>query len=200
MLTFSRYPEPEAEERPMEATWTENAGGMKYLPHALWILFLVSIGVFLGQSPMGWLLMAAIAFLIFPKFWENREEQGKRSFLGLRITIATLFTVYAASAAWQRMGEPSPFVGVEAKAAVAASLRDPSSAEFRNIMAGTHATCGEVNGRNAYGAYAGFKRFVYEGGIVRIEPEQPIAADVQQMTAYYNAVAEFSRASQRCYG
>ncbi|HQS97325.1 MAG: hypothetical protein B7X90_11180 [Novosphingobium sp. 17-62-19] len=83
--------------------------------------------------------------------------------------------------------------------AVASKLRDPSSAEFRNIMQGSSATCGEVNGKNALGAYVGFKPFVYVRGIVLLEPEQPITANVEQMTAYYNAVAEFSRTRRRCY-
>lgn len=41
------------------------------------------------------------------------------------------------------------------------SLRDPDSAQFRNVSGG----CGEVNAKNAYGAMAGFEPFY-----VRVTP------------------------------
>jgi hypothetical protein len=97
---------------------------------------------------------------------------------------------------------PDGFGGVpysEAKAAVAANLRDPGSADFRNMLGSTSAVCGEVNGKNGFGAFAGFKRFVFADDTVTFEPEMPVAADVPGMTAYYQASATFSRVSQRCY-
>ncbi|WKD29560.1 hypothetical protein NDQ72_06345 [Halomonas sp. KG2] len=57
----------------------------------------------------------------------------------------------------------------KAKADVSNELRDPSSAEFRNINEIKKTSvlelevvtvCGEVNGKNAYGGYVGFQRFV----------------------------------------
>lgn len=52
--------------------------------------------------------------------------------------------------------------------AVLAELRDPSSAQFRNVRRiqhenGTTQFCGEVNARNGFGGMAGFKRF--EAGV-----------------------------------
>lgn len=39
-------------------------------------------------------------------------------------------------------------------------MRDPESVQFRNErIAGDGWLCGELNGKNAYGAYSGFKRF-----------------------------------------
>lgn len=35
-------------------------------------------------------------------------------------------------------------------------LKDPGSAEFRN----QHGFCGEVNSKNSYGGFVGFKRFI----------------------------------------
>lgn len=35
-------------------------------------------------------------------------------------------------------------------------LKDPASAEFRN----QHGLCGEVNSKNSFGGYVGFKRFI----------------------------------------
>lgn len=85
------------------------------------------------------------------------------------------------------------------EAAVAADLRDPSSAQFRNIKQGPSATCGEVNGKNALGAYVGFRPFVYVGGIVLLEPERPIASDAQTMTVYYKAAGTYATAERGCY-
>lgn len=39
---------------------------------------------------------------------------------------------------------------------VQANLKDPKSAEFRNQKS----LCGEVNAKNSFGAYTGFKRFI----------------------------------------
>lgn len=51
-----------------------------------------------------------------------------------------------------------------ARQAVTDKLRDPSSAQFRNVRRIEHSNgstmfCGEVNGRNAYGGMSGFQRF-----------------------------------------
>lgn len=39
---------------------------------------------------------------------------------------------------------------------VSSHLKDPSSAQFRNQIG----FCGEVNSKNSFGAYTGFKRFI----------------------------------------
>lgn len=57
-----------------------------------------------------------------------------------------------------------------ARQAVVSKLRDPSSAQFRNVRRIEHSNgstmfCGEVNGRNAYGGMSGFQRF--EAGVDR---------------------------------
>src|SRR5690554_4750296 len=60
----------------------------------------------------------------------------------------------------------------EAKKAVSEGMRDPRSAEFRNIRHSDHqgnrVVCGEVNGRNAFGAMAGFEQFMYLSPLVRV--------------------------------
>lgn len=75
--------------------------------------------------------------------------------------------------------------------AVLDELRDPASAQFRRVRRimhgnGTTMFCGEVNGRNAYGGYAGFVRF--EAG-VRIEGQASAQVDSRDgMTgAYFGA-------------
>lgn len=49
----------------------------------------------------------------------------------------------------------------EAKQAVAAEMRDPDAAQFRSIWSSSNGVCGEVNGKNAFGAYVGFRPFIY---------------------------------------
>jgi hypothetical protein len=40
-------------------------------------------------------------------------------------------------------------------------LLDPASAEFRNVANGPE-VCGEVNAKNSYGGYTGFKVFIFD--------------------------------------
>lgn len=60
-----------------------------------------------------------------------------------------------------------------AKKLVAQGLRDPSSAQFRDVGKSDQAVCGEVNGKNAFGAYVGFRHFIVEADSVDLEPETP---------------------------
>lgn len=49
----------------------------------------------------------------------------------------------------------------EKRALITLSLKDPSSAQFRNeLMNKSKWLCGEINAKNEYGAYTGFKKFV----------------------------------------
>lgn len=61
----------------------------------------------------------------------------------------------------------------EARKLVAHDLKDPSSAQFREIHKTDQAVCGEVNAKNSYGAYVGFKHFIVDGSSVSMEPETP---------------------------
>lgn len=49
----------------------------------------------------------------------------------------------------------------ETKKMVLDSLKDPSSAEFQNVKG----YCGEVNAKNSYGGYTGFKSFYISNGV-----------------------------------
>ena len=50
-----------------------------------------------------------------------------------------------------------------AKLVAAEQLRDPSSAQFTNVSIGPdgRTVCGEINGKNGFGGYAGSTRFTY---------------------------------------
>lgn len=82
------------------------------------------------------------------------------------IEASTLPAIYALSDA------DSDRLVREAKAAVEQDLRDPMSAQYRNVrvLAGPMMTvCGEVNAKNAYGGYVGFRRFVVSDGSLILE-------------------------------
>ncbi len=53
---------------------------------------------------------------------------------------------------------------MNAKDYVRSRLKDAKSAQFKNVFyskaSGTHVICGQVNSKNAYGGYGGYKYFV----------------------------------------
>lgn len=82
--------------------------------------------------------------------------------------------------------------GLEEKARerLSATLKDPSTAEFRNLIKGkpgddgVYLICGEFNAKNSFGAYNGFKRFV-----VSSEGEsEPIIENSEASTAIFDGM------------
>lgn len=64
----------------------------------------------------------------------------------------------------------------EAQKKVKYFLKDPKSADFRNTKKVKHpshadatAYCGEVNSKNAYGAFSGFERYIVDNRLVMFE-------------------------------
>ena len=51
----------------------------------------------------------------------------------------------------------------EVEAVVVASLKDPESAQFRDVFVGVTYACGQVNARNGFGGYSGFTDFYVSG-------------------------------------
>ena len=60
----------------------------------------------------------------------------------------------------------------EAKQLVKNGMRDPWSTKFRDVRVGQGAVCGEVNGKNGFGAYEGFRQFVVIGRKVWMKPDR----------------------------
>lgn len=76
--------------------------------------------------------------------------------LFLTLSVVPLFCVAT---------EPVDLRIEDAKSAVSSLLKDPESARFQNVKVienskGATSIVGEVNGRNSYGGYVGFKPFV----------------------------------------
>lgn len=79
-------------------------------------------------------------------------------------------------------------IRADARQAVVNKLRDPSSAQFRNVRRIEHSNgstmfCGEVNGRNAYGGMSGFQRF--EAGVDRTGDASALIDGGEELNAAY---------------
>lgn len=70
----------------------------------------------------------------------------------------------------------------EFKAQVVNQLKDPDSAQFRNlrVVSGGAALCGEVNAKNSYGGYTGFKSFVADNDGVAWQGDGSAPSDTYQ--------------------
>ncbi len=70
-------------------------------------------------------------------------------------------------------GAPDPAIEAEGREYIANLLRDPASAQFRKVQVQGECVDGEVNGKNAFGGYAGFAEFYYnrKQGMGRIAPD-----------------------------
>jgi hypothetical protein len=71
--------------------------------------------------------------------------------------------------------------GEIAQEAVRNHLKDPDSARFRNVTIirvepDGAVVCGEVNAKNSYGGYVGFRRFVVTGDHVMMDDTTSFAA------------------------
>lgn len=98
----------------------------------------------------------------------------------------------------------------DGKKAIADSMRDPSSVQFRDVKAVDQevnadstmklAVCGEVNGKNLNGAYVGFTRFIAdpESGSTMLDP-QLLVTDQEMQSASDECEREARRARQTGY-
>lgn len=67
---------------------------------------------------------------------------------------------------------PRAEISTVARSMIRVAAKDADSLKFRNeftAQAGIY--CGEVNGKNSFGAYAGFKRFIANGKTVLMDDE-----------------------------
>ncbi|WIX34939.1 hypothetical protein QO259_09975 [Salinicola sp. JS01] len=102
----------------------------------------------------------------------------------MKRTIATMVAIAALGSA---LAGCDSDLEKEAKKAVANQLRDPDSAKFRNVVGGqgvnhSDTVCGEVNGKNGFGAYVGYRKFIYyPDGTLSISSGQPIQFMLEYM-------------------
>ena len=68
-------------------------------------------------------------------------------------------------------------IEVESKMALMNFLKDPDSAEVRN----QNGNCGEVNSKNGFGGYTGFKRYIASPTVVAIEGENMTSSEFESV-------------------
>lgn len=111
-------------------------------------------------------------------FFYDKYSKVKRSndnknttFWGVLIVIAilVLISLIVAMCSFSEKSnndkQKEAFTILNSQEAVKTKLKDAQSAEFKNMKG----MCGEVNAKNGFGAYTGFKRYVASGEIVVIE-------------------------------
>lgn len=81
----------------------------------------------------------------------EKEVLGRRRLVGLALVLA--------AGACHLIPGTDAHDQAKAREAVASTLIDPSSAQFRDMRRVDGFVCGEVNGKDRMGAYAGFVRF-----------------------------------------
>lgn len=64
----------------------------------------------------------------------------------------------------------------QSRIALQGYLKDPVTAQIRNHKG----SCGEVNSKNSFGGYTGFKRFIASPAIVAVEGESMASSDFQK--------------------
>tara|TARA_B100000749_G_C18387913_1_gene448917 strand:+ start:245 stop:748 length:504 start_codon:yes stop_codon:yes gene_type:complete len=119
------------------------------------------------------------------------ERSGGREMKRATILLCCTAMACADAGAADEGAEPvevEPTIDEQARELVAKSLLDPESARFRNVVrrpfsTGTNSVpddlggfiyCGEVNGKNAFGGYAGFKTFAIAFGEAHVgNPDDP---------------------------
>lgn len=83
--------------------------------------------------------------------------------------IIVLTTIFILSSITLIAGDPREIAWMEkGKEAVRSKLKDPHSAQFKNVYfhrgaKGIPVSCGEVNSKNGFGGYSGFQKFISAG-------------------------------------
>jgi hypothetical protein len=75
----------------------------------------------------------------------------------------------------------------QARQSVKENLLDPDSATFKELFRRGNYICGEVNAKNSYGGYVGFKRFAVWGQIVWIEKSESGSDKDKKIAAFYTS-------------
>ncbi len=91
----------------------------------------------------------------------------------------------------------------EGKRLAAALTRDPASAQFQEVREKDGVVCGEMNAKNGFGAYTGFKKFIVRNGQIDIEPDVPSqnlapGIDMAGLEAWENRTAFSSKWLSHC--
>lgn len=106
--------------------------------------------------------------------------------MGKAVSMIAVLAVLIA-AGWWWFGKASR----EVEQLVRASLVDPGSAQFRNLIIGKTSACGEVNSKNRMGGYTGFQKFYVSQGKVVFLSDSPETKGLEEST--FNMVCTMAK-------
>lgn len=97
---------------------------------------------------------------------------------------------------------PNEQLAEKAKASVRDTLKDPTSAKFKEVRASAKGNCiyGKLLAKNSYGAYTGYQEFAWYAGKTYIKPDQQSllaeakTTDSDQLSAF----TDYTRAYTAC--
>jgi hypothetical protein len=102
-------------------------------------------------------------YAAFVRFHTMTESTGTSRNTGIVLAILMAGALIAGALLYSngtfKAGPPEDSATIEMKREVAEEFFDPGSAEFRNVREAVIGYCGEVNGKNRFGGYVGFKAF-----------------------------------------
>lgn len=106
--------------------------------------------------------------------------------VGIAVAAAIAFKIWVTHGGKYEFGQYG-----SATTAVKTQLFDSDSAKFRNLyISSSGVVCGEVNAKNRFGAYAGFRMFEYDNrhglGEVRIKGDDSSASVTDAMMWKYD--------------
>lgn len=88
------------------------------------------------------------------------QDPGQRLAM---LSLEEVATLVRQTRAYLASGKTEAEAVEEAKRAAASKLKDPEAARFRNVVIKSYIDgkiiCGELNGKNSYGAYVGYRPF-----------------------------------------
>jgi hypothetical protein len=102
--------------------------------------------------------------------------------------------------------DPAASYRARVQATLASMMRDPASVRFKDVRqltyAGLPTLCGYVDGKNGFGAYPGYSRFLAQGENVSIEPREQTYVRVMiagQAPRNYGAWLDDAALERACY-
>jgi hypothetical protein len=127
------------------------------------------------------------------------DKEGRILLAGVAIVPVLIGLVIAISSS---LGGPEPVDTTryenEAKAFIIKDMLDPSSVQFRDVSTSDKCVTGEINAKNSFGAYVGFKGFYYSAakhwGQIRAEMPEPMTMSSAQ---FQRELDHWSRYSDR---
>jgi hypothetical protein len=116
----------------------------------------------------------------------------------MRVTVAVVLAGFVVSAGAAPKGVALKALVLKAKENLTTDFNDPRGAQYRGLFVSQSDAlsilCGEVNGKNVYGAYVGFRKFYavpFRDGVKLVrDPADPRVFDQMEQAMCGNKIAD----------